>query len=314
MTRRADPPASGSRRRLLAGAAAGLALPRGARALQPGEPSRTALSTALQRAAHQLLERPLVFEDAFALRILGAQRVRRLALGLERFRAPGALALRASLVLRSRHAEDALSRAWREGVRQCVILGAGLDTFGLRNPHRGLRVLEVDHPSTQAWKRAQLAEHGLAPPSGLGFVPVDFETQSLAGELRAAGLRPASPTFFSWLGVSMYLTREAVMHTLAYVARDCAPGSRIVFDYLVAESGLDPQEREARARIARMVAIAGEPWVSAFEPRALADDLARLGFRQVEDLDAPTANRRYFANRDDGFSVVGSSRVILARA
>ena len=313
MTRSAGLPAPGPRRRLLAGLAAGIALPRGARALQPGEPSRTAMSTALQRAAHQLLERPLVFEDPLALRILGAPRVRRMALGLDRFRAPGARALRASLVLRSRYAEDALALAWREGVRHCVVLGAGLDTLGLRAPHRGLRVLEVDHPATQAWKRATLAERGLEVPAGLGFVPVDFETQSLAGELRAAGLPAASPAFFSWLGVSMYLSREAVMRTLAYVARDCAPGSRIVFDYLVTESVLDPQEGEARARIARMVALAGEPWVSAFEPRALTDDLERLGFRQVEDLDAPTANRRYFSGRDDGFSAGGSSRVVLAR-
>lgn len=311
-------PGSVSRRRFLASATVGLAaaaggLPSPALALRTGEPSRTALSTALQRAAHQLIERPLVFEDPLALRILGERRVRRLALALDRFRTAGAQTLRAALVLRSRHAESLLRDDWHEGTRQCVVLGAGLDTLGLRDPHPGLRILEVDHPATQAWKRGWIGEHGLAVPAGLGFVPVDFERTALADALGAAGLRRRSPVFFSWLGVSMYLSREAAMGTLAFVARSCAPGSRIVFDYLVAEDALAPQDRAARARIADRVARLGEPWVSAFDPAALREDLLGLGFRQVDDLDATAANLRYFPGRDDGFAVGASSRVISAR-
>src|SRR5262249_32483033 len=135
-------------------------------------------------------------------------------------------ALRLFLVARSRCAEDALAHAVAAGVRKYVILGAGLDTFAYRNPYaaQALRVFEVDSPATQAWKRDLLRRTRIAEPASLTFVPVDFETQSLAEELRAAGFREAEPAFFSWLGVTMYLTRDAIFSTLSYVA-SCAAGS-----------------------------------------------------------------------------------------
>src|SRR6185369_5860728 len=145
-----------SRRRFI-GAAASLgafALAPRSEALEEGQPSRTAQSTALQRAVHQLLEVPRIFEDPVALRIFGARGVARLAQALERYRTDSSRAMRAFLVLRSRFAEDGLADAIRRGTRQYVVLGAGLDTFAYRNPHRGLRVFEVDHPTTQRWKRA----------------------------------------------------------------------------------------------------------------------------------------------------------------
>ena len=301
---------SAQRRHLLGAMLAGLAS--SSWALPVGQPSRTALSTALQRAAHQLLERPLVFQDAFALAILGAQRVRWLALSLDRFRTPGARALRASLVLRSRYAEDQLELAWRAGVRQCVVLGAGLDTLALRNPHPGLRIFEVDHPATQAWKLSLLREHGIAGAPGAVHVPVDFETESLAQRLSQAGLRRDRPVFLTWLGVTMYLSRDAVMRTFEYVARECAPGSALVFDYLVAESLLSSADRAARARLALAVEQVGEPWISQFDPLALTSDLSGLGFSRIEDLDQAGAQRRYFNGREDGFGAGAASRVLRA--
>lgn len=266
----------------------------------------------MQRAAHQLIERPLVFRDPVALSILGARRIRWLTMALDRFRTPAATALRASLVLRSRYAEDELASAWRGGVRQCVVLGAGLDTLALRMPHPGLRIFEVDHPDTQHWKLAELRENGLKPGPEVTYVPVDFETQTLARQLAQAGLRRDQPVFFTWLGVTMYLSRDAVMRTLDYVARDCAPGSAIVFDYLVAEALLSSEDRAARARLALAVEQVGEPWISQFEPRGLSSDLGGLGFSRIEDLDQARAQQRYFSDRDDGFGAGAASRVLRA--
>jgi len=276
------------------------------------EPSQTALGAAMQRAAHQLLERPLVFEDPLALPILGLERVRWLAANLDRQRHPWAASLRAALVVRSRVAEDALADAVARGTRQAVILGAGLDTLAYRNPHAGLRVFEVDHPATQSWKRERLSAQGIAVPRSLAFVPVDFETQTLATRLAAAGLRTDAPAFFSWLGVTMYLSQEAIAQTLRYAGGCCAPGSTIVFDYLPPAASLPAAARRARDMLAARVAASGEPWISEFEPAELEALLRAQGLRKVRDLDAEALQARYFAARHDGFSLSGSSRLMIA--
>lgn len=275
----------------------------------PGQPE----GAAVQRAAHQLLERPLIFEDPLALPILGLERVRWIAANLDRLRSPWAASLRASLVVRSRLAEDMLADAMAAGTRQMVILGAGLDTFGCRNPHPRLRVFEVDHPATQRWKQERLAAQGIAVPRSLTFVAVDFESQSLETRLGTAGLRADAPVFFSWLGVTMYLSREAIAGTLRYMAGRCAPGSAIVFDYLPAAATLPAAARRSRDLLAARVAAAGEPWISEFEPAELAALLRALGFRTVRDLDADALQARYFGGRSDGFTLSGSSRLTVAR-
>jgi methyltransferase (TIGR00027 family) len=241
-----------SRRRLI-GAAASLgafALAPRSEALEEGQPSRTAQSTALQRAVHQLLEVPRIFDDPVALRIFGARGVARLAQALERYRTDASRAMRAFLVLRSRFAEDGLAAAFRRGTRQYVVLGAGLDTFAYRNPHRGLRVFEVDHPTTQRWKRARLAEQAIELPRSLTFAPVDFERQSLGDGLRKARFDLQAPAFVSWLGVTIYLTRPAVMDTLGFVAKSCARGSEIVFDFGM-PADRSAMRRGVRARLRR---------------------------------------------------------------
>jgi methyltransferase (TIGR00027 family) len=282
-------------------------------ALETGEPSRTAQGTALQRAAHQLLERPVVFDDPMALRILGAQGVKWLALNLARFQSRSSNGMRAFVVTRSRYAEDELERLYQQGTRQYIVLGAGLDTFAYRNPHgERLRVFEVDHPSTQTWKRAQLREHGIDMPRSLVFVPVDFEKQSLAGSLRRAGFKRSAPAFISWLGVTMYLTRDAVMQTLRFVAGSCAHGSEIVFDFALPDETLGEAERNARARRARRVAKLGEPWISQFDPASLARELTAMGFAHASSFGANEANKRYFSDRPDDFNMRGSGRIMTA--
>ena len=172
------------------------------RSVNEATPSRTALRVALRRAAHQLYDAPLVFKDPLAVPILGdkyADELRRIPMQPERGFAVG---LRSFLVARSRYAEENLARAVDMGMRQYVLLGAGLDTFGCRNPYAGLRVFEVDHPATQAWKRDLLGRSGIPVPESLTFAPVDFENQMLSAQLAAAGFDFDAPAFFGWLGRS----------------------------------------------------------------------------------------------------------------
>jgi methyltransferase (TIGR00027 family) len=278
-------------------------------------PSHTAYRVAVSRAAHQLLDEPRVLEDPIALAIVGAAAVAAIRAAPLRYRLPPARYLRAFLVARSRVAEEALARAVRRGVRQYVVLGAGLDTFAYRNPYPAddLTVFEVDHPATQTWKRGQLETAGIALPPSLRFVAVDFETQQLGEALAGAGLRADEPAFFSWLGVSMYLTHAAIGATLRYVA-GLPRGSGIVFDYAVAPARLSPVRRLVMHALLKRVAAAGEPWKSFFEPRALAAELRALGLAELEDLGPEELNARFFGARTDGLRTGALGRVICARS
>ncbi len=150
--------------------------------IHSGQPSASALRVAELRAVHQLIDEPVVFEDPLALRILGTQTETALRDNPFSFNDPLSRGLRAALVVRSRLAEDALARAIEHSIRQYVLLGAGLDTFAYRNPYadKGLRVYEVDHPSTQEWKKIMLASANMTIPESVTFVGVDFEADTLA--------------------------------------------------------------------------------------------------------------------------------------
>jgi len=208
------------------------------------------------------------------------------------------------MAARSRYAEDELAQAVGHGVGQYVVLGAGLDTFAYRNPHAGLRVFEVDHPATQAWKREQLQAAEIAIPAFLTFVPIDFERQTLADGLLRSGFNASAPAFFSWLGVTPYLTRDACMGTLSFIAKMPA-GSGVVFDFAVDRKLLNVGQRMALAALSRRVAAAGEPFQLFFDPRELQDELKRMGFHRSELLQREQINARYFKDREDGLLVRG---------
>jgi methyltransferase (TIGR00027 family) len=194
--------------------------------MQFGKPSRTALATAFHRAAHQVLEQGRIFADPLALRILGADAQTIVRQAEED---PSGRHMRLFIAVRARFAEDALAVAIEGGVRQVVVLGAGLDTYAYRNPFADrLPVFEVDHPATQAWKRQRLRDAGIPLPSSLTFVPVDFEREALAERLAMAGFDRTQHTFFSWLGVVPYLNQEAVWSTLAFIA-SLPNGAHVVF-------------------------------------------------------------------------------------
>ena len=249
------------------------------------EPSRTALAAAAYRAAHQVLEDGRVFKDPLALTILG--------LDADAIRGNAQLndarqGIRFFVAARANIAERALGLGVEtRGVGQLVVLGAGLDTFAYRNPYGDrLRVFEVDHPATQAWKRRRLEETGIAIPGNVTYAPVDFEREVLSEQLAAAGLDPGVRTVFTWLGVLPYLTAEAITATLSYIAAHPA-GAEVVFDYAEPPDRIDEAYRARHQERAARVAAAGEPFLSYFVPDQLHAQLRGLGLSEIEDLDLP---------------------------
>lgn len=275
-------------------------------------PKPSALTVAIQRAAHQLLDRPLVLDDPLALALLGESERQALRESIDKFRQPASLGMRSSLVVRSRLADDVWSEALERGVRQYVVLGAGLDTTAYRHLDAPGRVFEVDLPATQAWKRARLQEAGIEAPPSLHFVPVDFERIGLAQGLARAGFDPSAPANFSWLGVTMYLDEAAVSETLRFIA-GCARGSAVLFEYAVPLSSLPPVMRIAMEQITAQFAERGEPWKSFFEPAALTEMLTELGFSSSKSWTPSELNERYLASRADGLKLgAPPTRLVLA--
>jgi methyltransferase (TIGR00027 family) len=282
--------------------------------MEDNRPSRTAQGAALHRAAHQLLDKPPVFADPLALKIIGAVAEAEFRGGSDPHTEVPRAGLRAFIAARSRFSEDTLAEAVAEGVRQYVLLGAGLDTFAYRaaKTFADLCVFEVDHPATQGWKRQRLADAGIAAPDALTYAPVNFETETLSDGLSRAGFDRTAPAVFAWLGVVPYLTREAIMATLRFIA-DLPRGTRVVFDYAEPASARDGASRAAHEAMAARVAASGEPFRSFFMADALKRDVAGLGFSSVEDFDAAVLNPRYFADRNDGLKLRGAGHLMRAR-
>ena len=277
--------------------------------MQAGQPSHTARGAAAYRAIHQTLEGGIIFSDPFASKILDDETRARLD---ETAADPSLRPMRLFIAARSRFSEDTLAACVARGVRQVVVLGAGLDTFSLRNPHEGLgvRVFEVDYPATQGWKRERLKQAGLAVPASLTFAPVDFERQSLAEGLTAAGFQADRPAFFQWLGVVPYLTREAISATLDFIAR--VPESEVVFDYAEPFENYPPERREYIMATAASVAARGEPWLSLFNPVELSDLLHNKGFAIVEDLGLAELTERFYGALKQGIRIGAGPHVVRA--
>lgn len=231
-----------------------------------GRPSRTALGAAMHRAVHQTLEGGVIFSDPYAIQILDEEARD----GLSAMAGdPAHRPMRLFLAARSRFSEETMANCVARGTRQIVILGAGLDTFSLRNPHAGVTIYEVDYPATQAWKRERLAQAGASLPPSLVFAPVDFERQSLADGLATAGFHSDQPAYFQWLGVVPYLTLEAIVATLDFIAG--IPKAEVVFDYGEPFDNYPPAMRANIMAVAESTAARGEPWLSMFNPPEMAE-------------------------------------------
>ncbi|HEY6521698.1 MAG TPA: SAM-dependent methyltransferase [Roseiarcus sp.] len=251
----------------------------------------TALGAAGHRAAHQVLERGFVFADPLALRILGPDADAAIALARER---PERRPLRLFIAMRSCLAEDSARRAIENGVRQILVLGAGLDTFAYRlEPTHGLRVFELDHPATQAEKRRRLAEAQIAEPAHVSYVAHDFDRGSMKAALKAAGLDPDRGAFVLWLGVTPYLTGEKVFATLGELA-SLPGGTEVVFDYANPPEAVEETDaRNFHREMAERVAASGEPFRGYFDTPELHARARKLGFSEIEDLDRAALVARY---------------------
>jgi methyltransferase (TIGR00027 family) len=172
---------------------------------------------------------------------------------------------------------------------------------------------EVDYPAAQEWKRPLLSAAKISIPETLIFAPIDFERQSLAERLSNAGFRTDEPSFFSWIGVTMYLSRETVMATLAYIPSSTPSGSGIVFDYVLPPSTQNFLRRLVFRLLARRVAGAGEHWVCCFDTNSLIMDLKAIGFRQAEDIGPEEINARFFKDRADKLMVGNFGHLMKAQ-
>jgi methyltransferase (TIGR00027 family) len=278
--------------------------------MRAGQPSQTARGAATYRAIHQTHEGGVIFKDRFAVKILDAET----RASLDQIAADPALRpMRLFIVARSRFSENALAASVARGTRQIVVLGAGLDTFSLRNPfvQEAVRVFEVDHPATQAWKRERLEQAGIALPPSLTFAPIDFERQRLADGLASAGFDRDRPAFFQWLGVVPYLTREAISSTLDYIAT--IPASAVVFDYTEPFENHTPERRANLMATAERAAARGEPWLSFFNPGELSALLRRKGFAAIEDVGFAGLVGRFSPASAEGFRPGPGGHVVCAR-
>ena len=217
------------------------------------------------------------------------------------------------MAARSRFAEDQLAALIPHGVRQYVVLGAGLDTFAYRNPFPELRVFEVDFPATQEWKRMVLAESGIPIPENVTFVPLDFEHKTLPEGLLEAGVEMQQAAFFGWLGVVPYLTLEAFRASIEAIAQLPAP-TAVTFDFAISPELLGPRARAAFEMLAERVAAAGEPFQLFFAPANLEAELHAAGFSQVEMTGADELNHRYFSGRNDELVLPSPGAGMLATA
>ncbi|HYB90374.1 MAG TPA: class I SAM-dependent methyltransferase [Candidatus Binataceae bacterium] len=279
--------------------------------MERNRPSGTAQGAAMLRALHRIIDdEPRILDDPIAARLLGDEFDRYKT--LVRF-FPFSTRVRANFIMRNRYAEDCLSESLRGGVRQYVLLGAGLDTFAFRQPGwaSSLRIFEVDHPATQDWKRGRLAAANIPIPSNVTFVPVDFERISLQEGLRGAGLDFNVPTFFSSLGVTQYLTDDAFDRTLNFVL-SLPPRSEIVFSFVLDGSALSLAERIGVAMFAMIGAARGEPWLTRYSAEQLVGKLKSMGFSEVSLFSTDAANARYFQGRRDGLRVSRVEQMMTA--
>lgn len=280
-----------------------------------GQPSDTALTAAAARAAHLIVDDdPRIFVDAMASTLLG-DRADEL-IGFHRAHGTHIVlaGARAQVTCRSRYTEDRLADSVRNGVTQYVILGAGLDSFAYRSELAGqVRVFEVDHPMTQDWKRGRLAAARIAVPGTVTFVPLDFETGSLAGRLIQAGFDPSRPALVCWLGVTMYLTLDAIGETLATIG-GFAPGTEIIADYMLPAGMRDAAGDTYVELVAPVAAKRGEPWLSFLTPGQMSALLEQHGFAAAEhvgqrDAVGATAWRRSDSLRPSDLSLLARATV-----
>jgi methyltransferase (TIGR00027 family) len=276
-------------------------------------PDTTAIRVALWRALHvQIDAPPYVLEDEIGLKLATPDADWRERPDMNPLFTSS---FRAAIVARARFIEDLVAQEASRGIRQYVILGAGLDTFAQRRPEIAsrLRIFEVDQPGPQAWKRRQLIKLGFGIPEWLRLVPVDFEAgDSWWERLAEAGFDRNAPVVVASTGVSLYLTHEANAATLRQIAA-FAPESTLAMTYILPLELADPEERPGFEAAMKGARASGTPFVSFYRPEEMLALARETGFKDARCVSAADHTRRYFAGRVDGLRPGASEELLVAR-
>jgi methyltransferase (TIGR00027 family) len=295
-------------------------------------PSRTALTASLMRALHSRRDPSPLLDDPWGDRLVpSSERDRFCQRILARMDSEARVAaLRApnsilddflltnvaypGVVIRSRYTEDALREAMNRGTRQYVLIGAGFDSFALRRPafSENLEIFEIDHPATQGFKVQRIKNCGISLPPSVHFVSADLANEGLEAVLARSSFRRDEPTFFSWLGVTVYLTRSTNLATLRAVANIGALASELVFTYVDQIEFVSGGPRSLGDANVKAVAMLGEPYLSGFDPKEISNDLMHVGLELIEDLDGQKMSERY--NRTGANALQPPVSLHIARA
>ena len=267
--------------------------------------SRTAVGAAMMRAVHQLMDSgPKILEDRVILQLLDSGAIEHIQRNPSEHYHERLLSLRSHIVLRSRYAEDCLKGAYDRGVRQYIILCAGLDTYAYRQPEwaRDLKIIEADHPASQAFKSDRLRETGIGLPENLVFVSMDLDKDDLSSVFRPV-LYPGEPVFISWLGVMVYLKWNTIDAVFRFIA-SLPKMSELVFTFSPRRFPGWPDP------VASLAAAAGEPWITFIDAAELQDKLKGYGFSEVHFLEPEEAKRLYFMDKRTGLPVPKKSSIV----
>lgn len=279
----------------------------------PGQPSQTLLRSAIRKAAHQLLDDPPIFRDPIVVDLVPEVQEQAMLNSLDMPGAPAAKRFRLLFAIRSRFEEDRLALAAARGVRQLLMIGAGLDTFPWRQPNyaKTFRIFSADYPASSDWVQQRFRERGFLPPSNLTFVPVDLELQNLDEQLGASGFDREHPTFMSILGVTQYLTEGAIDAVFRFAA-SLSQGSEFVFSFVPPDDELEGEDLRGATSSSIRTGALGEPWKTRLSSRGLAERLRQLGFQEIVHLTPAAAHQHYLASHADVQSIPGWEQTMAA--
>jgi len=281
--------------------------------IETGEPSFTAMWCAWARNNHATVHPSPIFSDTRSVQLVPEQALERVVSAMGGFSQEATDALILLTVVRQRVLADQLSSAHQRGVRQLVILGAGLDVTGFGLPDWGdqWRVFEVDHPATQKWKRKRITDVGWEVPPNLVFASCDFEQEDSVSALAAAGFERRLPALVSLFGVIIYLTADATKAMLTGLAT-LASGSEVTLTYESPPDGADPVVQETYDKVSPVIDATAESFVGYYQESEMEALVRAAGFRNAIHHTIDELNARYLAGRSDRLRLRTIERILTA--
>nr|WP_068890833.1 class I SAM-dependent methyltransferase [Pedobacter panaciterrae] len=275
------------------------------------EPDNTAVRTALWRALHlQVDSKPHILEDEVGLKLIAPNSdwQQRPDMHPEFTKR-----LRASILARARFIEDLIIEQSKQGIGQYVILGAGLDTFAQRRSDIAskLQIYEIDQSDTQTWKQRRLTELGFGTPEWLHFVSVNFETSSWWEQLLKAGFDISKPAFIACTGVTLYLTKDAIVDTLKQIA-SLASGSKLAITFYLPIELMDEEDKPLQQIANKGARESGTPFVSFFTPNEILELANNAGLKEAKTTSTKDLEQYYFNDRTDNLLPASGEVFLLA--